>query len=135
MVNVLIKSSSHLFIHWFVQMADSFRSEVNGSLWMVHWIIRLVRIEADHHHQTDRCVTSKYRESNQRADGSLCFESLSRYFDVIGLCTATSNPTSLMVHPIRSEEMKCRCVLLGDEQFCFVFLFSLAKLSKTDNIV
>ncbi len=38
------------------------------------------------------------------------------------------------VHNVHLD-MKCRCVLLGDEQFCFVFIFLLAKLSKTDNIV
>ncbi len=38
------------------------------------------------------------------------------------------------VHNVHLD-MKCRCVLLGDEKFCFVFIFLLAKLSKTDNIV
>ncbi len=64
-------------------MADSFRSELNGSLWMVHWIIRLVRLEADHHYQIDQCVTSKYRKSYREQTTPYAFESLSRYFDVI----------------------------------------------------
>jgi len=38
---------------------------------------------------------------------------------------------------VQNEELEIkRCsVLLGEEQFCFVFIFSLSKLSKTDNIV
>ncbi len=46
--------------------------------------------------------------------------------------------TRQMIHPVRSKRAlrnEMRCVLLGDEQFCFVFIFSLAKLSKTNNIV
>ncbi len=33
--------------------------------------------------QNGQCMTSKYRESDKRADGSYAFEWLSRYFDVI----------------------------------------------------
>ncbi len=33
--------------------------------------------------QTGQCMTSKYRESDKRTDGSYAFEWLSRYFDVI----------------------------------------------------
>ncbi len=33
--------------------------------------------------QNDHRMTSKYRESDKRADGSYAFKSLSRYFDVI----------------------------------------------------
>ncbi len=68
---------------WLVQMADSFRSEVNGSLWMVHWIIKLVRLEADHHHQIDPCVISKYCKSCREQTTLHAFEPLLRYFDVI----------------------------------------------------
>ncbi len=33
--------------------------------------------------QNGQCMTSKYHESDKRADGSYAFEWLSRYFDVI----------------------------------------------------
>ncbi len=73
---------------WFVQMADSFRSEVNGSLWLVHWIIKLVWLEADHHHQIDQCVPSKYCKSYREQTASWCYTP-------IDLCSAPSNPTHL----------------------------------------
>ncbi len=37
----------------------------------------------DFKRQNDQCMTSKYRESDKRADGSYALEWLSRYFDVI----------------------------------------------------
>ncbi len=89
-------------------MADSFRSEVNGSLWMVHWIIRLVRLKADHHHQIDQCVTSKYRKSCRQQTTLHAFESLSLYFDVIqrSICAAC---------------FKSRAPIMGYERFIFWF--------------
>ncbi len=71
---------------WFVQMADLFKSEVSGSLWMVHWIIWPVRLEVNHYHQTERCMTSTH-QSTARAireqTAHYAFESLSRHFVVI----------------------------------------------------
>ncbi len=43
--------------------------------------------------------------------------------------------TRQMIHPIRSKRTLRSFVFLKDEQFCFVFIFSLAKLSNTNKIV
>ncbi len=45
----------------------------------IHAIRRVLRGAT----QNGQCMTSKYRESDKRADGSYAFEWLSRYFDVI----------------------------------------------------
>lgn len=125
-------------------MADSFRSEVNGSLWMVHWSIRLVRLEADHHHQNDRCETSKYCKSLEskrllmllnRSRGTLMSHigrSVQRHFKASQrICqwfnTPNGSPNSFKTW---IEKWNATVGLLGDEQFCFVFIFWLSKLSK-----
>ncbi len=41
---------------------------------------RRVQLEAE---QNDQCMTSQYRESDERADRSYAFESLSLYCDVL----------------------------------------------------
>jgi len=44
---------------------------------------RDTNIRCDRLEQNDQCVTSQYRESDQRSDRSYAFQSFSRYFDVI----------------------------------------------------
>ncbi len=57
------------------------------SEWQIYWCVLTVQTQArstlSSTAQNAQCMTSKYRESDKRADGSYAFEWLSRYFDFI----------------------------------------------------
>ncbi len=55
--------------------------------------------------QNGQCVTSKYSESDKRADGSSAFESLSWYFDVIHFWATLLKVDTLKVSGVNGEQV------------------------------
>ncbi len=97
-------------------MADSFRSELNSSLWMVHWIIRLVWLQEDHYHQTDRCVISKFCKSYREQMAPCAFES--QYFDVVHRCFKSNTSGQWFKAPNGSSNSFKRCIKKWNATFC-----------------